>query len=1171
MKKNLFFLLFSFIMLGGSSAWALSKVDGVYQIGTADELIEFAGIVNDGELTAKAVLTADINMTGKSWTPIGGEGHVFNGEFDGQGHVIDYLDTSANYDVFDDQGIFGRVNGQNTKIRNLVAGPHNVIMGKARVGGIIGAVDGSGWLYLDNVGNEGYVKSSKENAGAIMGVVFNGGPATQITNCYNTGNVYGGWDSAIITGWFGGHGSVKVSNFWNTGVIENGGDGTNYLYRNSSGLNTWTGIYNSQNNYQNATLIAADALTSGAFAYQLNGNTDAGLWRQTLEGDNKDTHPTLIGTHGLVYANGEQNCDGSPKSGATVTYSNTEGANRDAHQYGEWGFCTVCDIIQTDFLTAVNGYYEIADEKQLNWFAEYVAQIDNTVNGKLTADVDFSTLYNNNEMIGPADGNPFKGIFDGQGHKVTVKYDANQKNSGLFRYIQNATIKNLIVDGTISNTQDCSGGIFAGSRGASVVENCVSYVTYNRSGAGDATFGGIGAYMHDNGIIRNCAFLGVINAPNAIGNGGILGYANGGANVKIQHCLLHATISVGNAGGDPFVRNTDPTDSYFVELGNLNSHPQGTQVTAAQVASGEVAYLLNSSVSGGTPWHQLIGTDADPLPIAKTGAVVYTQGSLYCDGAMKGDVTFVNTEAAPVQDAHHYTDGFCDNAHDGIVCNAYDPTYMTAVNGKYEVTTARQLRWTAAASQDNTAIEVKLMNDIDMSNETFGGFGSDADDKRFVGEIDGQFNVIKNLAFTADYANAGFVNAASVGAVIKNLTMDASCSFTGTGALGAFIGAVRGTSGNLYIENCGNEASVTTTGANGAGFIGCKYNDDVIPNLTNCYNVGVIRSGWDGGSFSGWMPKAKVVNCYSIVKYPTSEDTYGFQEGNQFSRGWSIDLTNCYDYGTGDWGTNNGTWGDAFSGNRKLNDEFIESGQLVVALNNLLWHQDLNSKHPVLHKNYTLDETFGHHQFYAHTDANISINRTLAANTWNTLILPFEMTAAEVTAFFGEGTQTATLKANGYDSATNNYAFEDGGNMISEGWPFLVKPTKAVTAPMTFTGKALTNDIFSTDTYFVGSYNPQSVAVGDKLVAAGNTLKTVTSTGQIKAFRAFFPAQAGGAAKDATFTIDGDPTGIIGINGDIIETANQKVYTINGQYLGTNVKTLRKGVYVIGGKKVVVK
>ena len=187
------------------------------------------------------------------------------------------------------------------------------------------------------------------------------------------------------------------------------------------------------------------------------------------------------------------------------------------------------------------------------------------------------------------------------------------------------------------------------------------------------------------------------------------------------------------------------------------------------------------------------------------------------------------------------------------------------------------------------------------------------------------------------------------------------------------------------------------------------------------------------------------------------------------------------------------------------------------------------------------------------------------------MILPFAMTAAEVTAFFGEGTQTATLKANGYDSATNNYAFEDGGNMISEGWPFLVKPTKAVTAPMTFTGKALTNDIFSTDTYFVGSYNPQAVAVGDKLVAAGNTLKTVTTAGQIKAFRAFFPAQAGGAAKDATFTIDGDPTGIIGINGDIIETANQKVYTINGQYLGTNVKTLRKGVYVIGGKKVVVK
>ena len=52
------------------SAYALEPVNGVYQIGSADNLLEFAQIVNAGESDAKAVLTADIDLSGKSWTPI---------------------------------------------------------------------------------------------------------------------------------------------------------------------------------------------------------------------------------------------------------------------------------------------------------------------------------------------------------------------------------------------------------------------------------------------------------------------------------------------------------------------------------------------------------------------------------------------------------------------------------------------------------------------------------------------------------------------------------------------------------------------------------------------------------------------------------------------------------------------------------------------------------------------------------------------------------------------------------------------------------------------------------------------------------------------------------------------------------------------------------------------
>lgn len=1149
MKKNLFFLLLSFIMFGSSSAWALSQVDGVYQIGTADELIEFAGIVNGGETTASAVLTDDIDMTGKTYTPIGGEGHAYNGTFDGQGHVIDNLDLSANYDVYDEQGIFGRVAGSGTTIKNLVSGPNNKIMGKARVGGLIGAVAGSGWLYLENCGNEAYVKCSRENAGGIMGVVFNGGPATQLTNCYNTGNVYGGWDSAIITGWAGGHGSVKYLGFWNTGVVENGEDSGMRLWRNNSGI-TYERIYSNFGSGQGEQAIDTDDLASGAFAYMLNGNVDAGMWLQNLEGNDKDAHPTLIGTHGKVYANGDLNCDGSSKG--TASYSNTEGSNRDPHTWdAEWGFCSVCDEINPDFLSLSGGYYELGTKQQLNWFAEYVKRIDNTVNGKLTADIDFSSI--GNEMIGPEDGNPFKGIFDGQGHKVIVSYDANQKNSALFRYIQGATIKNLIVDGTISNTNSCSGGIFAGSRGASVVENCVSYVTFNRTADGDATFGGIGAYMHDNGTVRNCAYLGIINAPNANGNGGILGYANGGSNVKIQHCLLNATISVADGGGDPFVRNTDPTDSYFVERGNLNSHNQGTQVTAAQIASGEVAYLLNGSVSGGETWYQLIGTDANPLPLAQDGAKVYANGVMLCDGSIDyANVTFSNTEGTSSVADHQITDGVCS------VCGNWfieTPAQLKSFAEKY---TANQTK--------SSTVTAYLLNNLDMAGVAFDGIGSN--DRRFEGKLIGQNHVvISNLKMSADRNGVGLVNTATVGAEIKNITIDATCSFAGESAVAAFIGAVRGDNGALYIENCLNEAPVSSTGANAAGFLGCKYDNDVIPHFTNCLQVGIIKSGNDGGSFSGWMPKAVMVNC---VSYIDNERSSGLETGYQFARGWSINLTNCFDCGLGSESDGySGTWGSAFADGRKFTEAEMADGTLLTKLQALDAVWALTTTGAVAHPAFVAQVYVPLNEQLNHTltteTRNVYLERTLVADTWNTLILPFEMTAAEVTELFGEGTQTATLKANGYDAETNNYAFEDGGSMISAGWPFLVKPTKAMTVA-TFTGKELTNDIISTDTYFVGSYNPQAVAVGDKLVGAGNKLLTVGTAGKIKAFRAYFPAQTGGEAKDATFTIDGEVTGIIGINGEIIETTGN-IYDLQGR----KVSKPQHGVYIVNGKKVVMK
>lgn len=114
--------------------------NGVYQIGTPSELLWLAEHVKVNGIQ-KAVLTADIDMTGVKWTPIGTKEKAFKGEFDGQGHVITNLnvnDPSLEY-----AGLFGYVSkfSNPATIKNL--GVFGEFSGGEYVGGIAGYSENS--------------------------------------------------------------------------------------------------------------------------------------------------------------------------------------------------------------------------------------------------------------------------------------------------------------------------------------------------------------------------------------------------------------------------------------------------------------------------------------------------------------------------------------------------------------------------------------------------------------------------------------------------------------------------------------------------------------------------------------------------------------------------------------------------------------------------------------------------------------------------------------------------------------------------------------------------------------------------------------------------------------------------------------------------------------------
>ena len=539
------------LWLSSTAANAIDQVDGVYQITNATDLVEFAAIVNGGENGANAVLTADIDMTDVAWTPIGNSDNRFVGTFDGQFHTVNNL----RYESYDERiGIFGVVNG-GCVIKNFIAGPGNEIRGGDKVGGIIGCSDGSGWVTLENVGHEGYVYGTGNNVCAFIGVVMNGGPATRITNCYNMGNVSGGGESAIIAGWFGGHGSVEVRGFWNTGVLESGQDGSNSLWRNSTGI-TAERIFHLYAD-QGASVIEEGAVESGKLAYGLNDNQDAGFWRQNLS-EPRDLHPTFLPDHLLVYANGALDCAGNPKEGAAFSFSNTEGSTRDDHHFTD-GICTVCGTPDTEYILPEEGVYTLASATDVKWFAAMVNKVDASLNAKLSQDINFEGV----EFSGIATASaPYCGTFDGQGHVVSNLFIdlPGEANVGFFReitagaHIMNFTIDaSSVVNGknfaaafighvsgngealleqlgneaTVTTTDQNAGGIVGCNTSGELhltLLNC--YNAGNISSGWEA--GGLSGWLGNDAVTNNCYNMGVVTNGESFARGN---------NIQITNCF----------------------------------------------------------------------------------------------------------------------------------------------------------------------------------------------------------------------------------------------------------------------------------------------------------------------------------------------------------------------------------------------------------------------------------------------------------------------------------------------------------------------------------------------------------------------------------------------------------------------------------------------------------
>ena len=205
----------------------------------------------------------------------------------------------------------------------------------------------------------------------------------------------------------------------------------------------------------------------------------------------------------------------------------------------------------------------------------------------------------------------------------------------------------------------------------------------------------------------------------------------------------------------------------------------------------------------------------------------------------------------------------------------------------------------------------------------------------------------------------------------------------------------------------------------------------------------------------------------------------------------------------------------------------------------------------------------------------VELTRSFVANTWNTVCLPFVPSAEQATELFGSGYKLAKFTASGTNKMTFTTIDLENDGFVA-GKPYLVYPT----ADLSHSSKVLAN-VSITETEgsedgdnedkgykFKGSFEPTTFSGNLSLyrfIASGNELKIPTE-GTLKSLRCYFEYPSGGSnARSFTIDEEGGTTGINAVNGE--------GFMVNGYYNlnGQRVAKPTKGLYIVNGKKVVIK
>ena len=598
---------------------------------------------------------------------------------------------------------------------------------------------------------------------------------------------------------------------------------------------------------------------------------------------------------------------------------------------------------------------EIGTEGELIAFAQLISE-GKEANGVLTADISLTEPWL--KPIG-IDGAAFTGIFDGQGHKISGFQGTSTGKFGLFGVINNATVKDFSIEGTLEVTAATGSGTIGWSSrsrisgvhsalnitvselGVHHVGGVVGSAQYNNRITGctfsgklteaagnNDNFAGIVGYMAEDTILY-CANYGTVDYVLPNGSvGGIVGYLNNG-NGMLRGCLNIGKVTMTDEDATPtyggaivgWLRGNTPSNM----MGNCwleGSAPTAnggsvmeatTSFKAEQLATGAVCYMLNGDQAT-IGWYQTLGTDEAPV-LDPTHGQVYMSGHKHCNGDAYADVSYSNTYSETVQDDHDFVDGYCS------YCDSFDENFTLTANadGYYEISSANMLRCFAVLVNTGTFnAKAVLTSDIDFADIKASGWkwtpigsweSTPTGNACFQGHFDGQGHAIRNFNVSSSQNYYGLFGVISTDCLIENFSIDGTIN-TATQYTGGVAAYSRDDRPVIRGIHCYVNINNTSAGGRQGGILGGAHSTTYKTVIENCTYSGTLdgNDAGGGGNYGGIIGYVNnnvatvldITNCLfdgAVINTNASPGGCTFGGFVGYSNGAVVTIKNCLSIG----------------------------------------------------------------------------------------------------------------------------------------------------------------------------------------------------------------------------------------------------------------------------------